>query len=84
MAEWIAAGSLLVIALCAVAYVALRVSDELRFRNALNGIEAAPDNGSPIIIPRRTSGRSGRRRGDYKRKKAEEWIDNRIREAGDG
>lgn len=84
MVDWIAAVSLLVIAVCAVAYVTLRISDELRFRNALNGVENAPDSGSPIIIPRRSRGPSGRRKGDYKRRKAEAWIDKKIREAGDG
>lgn len=80
VAVWIGAISLLVIAICATAYVALRISDEIRFRKAINVVEQS--EGGAIVIPKKVNGRSGRRNSDYRRRKAQEWIDRQINERG--
>jgi hypothetical protein len=77
IAVWIMAGSLFVLAVCAAAYVILRISDEMRFRHALDGIESQ-ENGA-IVLPRRQikKGRQGRT-DNYRRIRAQEWLDGRI------
>lgn len=73
IAVWIMAGSLFLLAVCACVYVGLRVSDEMRFRHALDDMETTPTG--QIIIPKRQRRITDSRRGDYKRRKAQEWID---------
>ena len=77
IAVWIMAGSLFLLAMCALAYVILRISDEMRFRHALEGIESR-ENGS-IVLSRRQYDRSKQgKRGNYRRDKAQEWLDSRT------
>lgn len=82
-AIWIMAGSMLLLAVCACAYVWLRISDEIRFRHMLNDLDRTPESGQ-IVIPKRQRGGSGGRGGDYRRRKAQEWIDMRVGKRGGG
>ena len=76
---WVMAGSLVVIALSAAAYVWLRISDEVRFRHALDGVEKGAKRGM-ISIPT-VSNSSGQRVHETRRKRAEEWLEMKKREA---
>ena len=77
VAIWIAAGSQFLIAACALTYVILRVSDEIRFRRAVDGVER--QDGSAIVIPRRQHKPTKQgRRGNYRRIKAQEWLNARM------
>lgn len=77
IAVWIMAFSLFVLAMCALAYVVLRVSDEIRFRHALDGIERQ-ENGA-IVLPRRQYKQTKRgRTGNYRQIRAKEWLDSRT------
>ena len=80
IALWIMAGSLLALAGCALAYVALRISDELRFRRALDGVEHR-ENGSIVISRREIRKTKPGRSGNYRRIRAQEWIDKRTEAA---
>lgn len=77
---WIMAGSLFVLAMCALAYVILRISDEMRFRHALDGIERQ-ENGAITLSRRQYKQTNHAGRGNYRRDKAQEWLNARI---GDG
>lgn len=53
---WIIAAGCCVTAACAAAMTALRISDELRFRRAINGIERQERPDGAIVIERSTAG----------------------------
>ena len=83
IAIWIMAGSQLLMAVGVAAYAALRISDEIRFRRALDGVEKGAESGT-IVIPRKQYGkkREAVRSAAYgRRKRAQEWIDEMIKEA---
>lgn len=80
IAVWIMAASLFLLAICACAYVGLRISDEIRFRKALDGVDHQ-ENGS-IVISRRQIGPGKQMRGSYQRNKAQEWL--RMKTDGGG
>ena len=75
---WVMAGSLVVIALSAAAYVWLRISDEVRFRRALDGVEKGAKRGM-ISIPTVSNG-GGQRVHETRRERAEQWLEMKKRE----
>lgn len=76
---WIITACAIVNTACNVAGTVLRLSDEYRFRHALDGIERQEDSGQ-IVIPKRQhkTGHSITRAG-YRQRKAAEFINNRIK-----
>lgn len=77
IALWIMAGSLFLLAMCALTYVILRVSDEMRFRHALDGIESQ-ENGAIVLSRRQFKQNKQGMTNNYRRIRAQEWLDTRT------
>ena len=74
---WVMAVSQVVIAVSVAAYTALRISDELRFRHALEGVEKGAEKGL-ITIEKARPKQVHDRVGETRRARAQAWINEQI------
>ena len=74
---WVMAVSQIVIAVSAAAYTVLRISDELRFRHALKGVEKGAEKGL-ITIEKARPKQDRDRVGETRRARAQAWINDQI------
>jgi hypothetical protein len=74
---WIMAVSQAVVAASVAAYTVLRISDELRFRRALEGVEKGAEKGL-ITIEKARPKQVRDRVGETRRGRAQAWINEQI------
>lgn len=74
---WVMAVSQVVIAASVAAYAVLRISDELRFRRALEGVEKGAEKGL-ITIEKARPKQVRDRVGEMRRGRAQAWINEQI------